>query len=54
MMLARENNIVITAGTDVDEKKIVQREMKLLVKEYSFTPWEAIICCTKIAPSHWE
>jgi len=46
-ILARENNIIISAGTDVDEKKFVQREMKLLVKECYFTPMEAIICCTK-------
>jgi imidazolonepropionase-like amidohydrolase len=46
-ILAREKGIPISAGTDLDEKKFVQREMKLLVKECSFTPMEAIICCTK-------
>ena len=46
-MLAHENNIIISSGTDLDDKKFVQREMKLLVKECSFTPMEAIICGTK-------
>ena len=46
-MLAHEKNIIISAGTDIDEKKFVQREMKLLVKECAFTPMEAIICSTK-------
>jgi imidazolonepropionase-like amidohydrolase len=46
-MLARVNNIPICAGTDVDERKFVQREMKLLVTDCSFTPMEAIIFATK-------
>ena len=46
-MLAREKGIVICSGTDLDDKKFVQREMKLLVKECSFTPMEALISATK-------
>lgn len=46
-ILAHEKGIPVSAGTDVDEKKFVQREMKLLVKDCSFTPMEAIICATK-------
>jgi imidazolonepropionase-like amidohydrolase len=46
-ILAHEKGIPISAGTDVDGKKFVQREMKLLVKECGFTPVEAIICATK-------
>ena len=46
-ILAREKGIPISAGTDLDEKKFVQREMKALVRECSFTPMEAIICATK-------
>jgi imidazolonepropionase-like amidohydrolase len=46
-ILARGEGIPVSAGTDLDEKKFVQREMKLLVKECAFTPMEAIICATK-------
>jgi imidazolonepropionase-like amidohydrolase len=46
-ILARGKGILISAGTDLDEKKFVQREMKLLVKECSFTPMEAIISATE-------
>jgi imidazolonepropionase-like amidohydrolase len=46
-MLASKKSIIISAGTDLDEKKFVQREMKLLVKECYFTAMEAIICATK-------
>jgi imidazolonepropionase-like amidohydrolase len=45
--LANENGIVICAGTDLDEKKFVQREMKILVNECSFTPMQAIISATR-------
>jgi imidazolonepropionase-like amidohydrolase len=46
-MLAREKGVIICSGTDLDDKKFVQREMKLLVKECSFTPMEALISATK-------
>jgi imidazolonepropionase-like amidohydrolase len=46
-ILANKNGITISAGTDLDDKKFVQREMKLLVNECSFTPMEAIQCATK-------
>jgi imidazolonepropionase-like amidohydrolase len=46
-ILAREKGIPISAGTDLDDKSSVQREMKLLVKECFFTPMEAIHCATK-------
>jgi phosphohistidine swiveling domain-containing protein len=44
---AREAGIPICAGTDLDEKKFVQREIKLLVKECGFTPMEALISATR-------
>ncbi len=47
-ILARENGIPICAGTDLDEKKFVQREIKLLVKECDFTPMNALISATAI------
>jgi imidazolonepropionase-like amidohydrolase len=46
-ILAHEKGIPISAGTDVDVMKFVQSEMKLLVKDCSFTPMEAIISATK-------
>ncbi|HEY4935032.1 MAG TPA: amidohydrolase family protein [Puia sp.] len=46
-ILAREKGIPVCAGTDLDEKKFVQREMKLLVKECFFSPMEALISATK-------
>jgi len=45
--LAREKDIPVSAGTDLDSKKFVQREMKLLVRDCSFTPMEAIVSATK-------
>lgn len=47
-ILAHENGIPICAGTDLDEKKFVQREIKLLVKECGFTPMDALISATAI------
>jgi imidazolonepropionase-like amidohydrolase len=47
-ILAHENGIPICAGTDLDEKKFVQREIKLLVKECDFTPMDALISATAI------
>jgi imidazolonepropionase-like amidohydrolase len=45
--LAMKKGIPVCAGTDLDEKRFVQREMKLLVKECAFTPMQALICATK-------
>jgi imidazolonepropionase-like amidohydrolase len=47
-ILARENGIPVCAGTDLDEKKFGQREMKLLVKECYFSPMEVLISATRI------
>ncbi len=47
-ILAHDNGIPICAGTDLDEKKFVQREIKLLVKECGFTPMDALISATAI------
>ncbi len=47
-ILAHENGIPICAGTDLDERKFVQREIKLLVKECDFTPMDALISATAI------
>jgi imidazolonepropionase-like amidohydrolase len=40
--------IPVCAGTDLDEKKFVQREMKTLVKQSGFTPMDALISATQI------
>ncbi len=45
--LANENGIMICAGTDLDERRFVQREMKILVSECSFSPMQAIISATR-------
>ncbi|MGC4035113.1 MAG: amidohydrolase family protein [Chitinophagaceae bacterium] len=44
--LALHEGITVCTGTDVDEKKFVQREIKLLVSDCSFTPMEALISAT--------
>ncbi len=44
--LAKEQNIIISAGTDLDETKLVQQEMKTLVHDCGFTPMEAVISAT--------
>jgi imidazolonepropionase-like amidohydrolase len=46
-ILAKEKGIPISAGTDLDDRSLVQREMKILVKDCSFTPMEAIQCATQ-------
>jgi len=46
-MMAKAQGIPVCAGTDVDGKKFVQREMKTLVHECGFTPMEALISATK-------
>ncbi|HTB23798.1 MAG TPA: amidohydrolase family protein [Puia sp.] len=44
--LAHEKGIPVCAGTDLDEKRFVQREIKLLVNECDFTPMDALISAT--------
>jgi imidazolonepropionase-like amidohydrolase len=46
IILAHQNGITVCSGTDLDEKKFVQREIKLLVNECEFTPMEALISAT--------
>ncbi|MDP1763476.1 MAG: amidohydrolase family protein [Sediminibacterium sp.] len=46
--LALDKGVPVCTGTDSDEKKFVQREMQLLVKEAGFTPMEAIISATRM------
>jgi imidazolonepropionase-like amidohydrolase len=43
-----ESGVPVCTGTDVDEKKFVQREMKILVKECGFSPMDALISATQI------
>jgi imidazolonepropionase-like amidohydrolase len=47
-ILAHEKGIPISAGTDLDDKRFVQREIKLLVQECEFTPMDALISATAI------
>ena len=47
-VLAHENGVPVCAGTDLDEKRFVQREIKLLVQECNFTPMDALISATAI------
>lgn len=44
--MALENGIPVCTGTDVDENRFVQREMKTLVTDAWFTPAQAIIAAT--------
>ena len=43
-----EAGIPVCTGTDVDEKKFVQREMKTLVRESGFSPMDVLISATQI------
>jgi imidazolonepropionase-like amidohydrolase len=47
-ILAKKDGIPICTGTDVDEQKFVQREIKVLVKECGFSPMDALISATRI------
>jgi imidazolonepropionase-like amidohydrolase len=47
IILAHEKGILICTGTDLDENKFVQREIKLLVKECGFTAMEVLISATE-------
>lgn len=44
--LALDNGIPVCTGTDVDENRFVQREMKVLVTDAGFTPLQAIRAAT--------
>lgn len=44
---AHKASVLIDAGSDSDQETFVQHEMKLLVNECGFTPFEAIIAATK-------
>lgn len=44
---AHKASVLIDAGSDSDQETFVQYEMKLLVNECGFTPFEAIIAATK-------
>jgi imidazolonepropionase-like amidohydrolase len=46
-ILALKNGIPVSAGTDLDDKNFVQKEMKLLVEDCAFTPMEAITSATR-------
>jgi imidazolonepropionase-like amidohydrolase len=45
--LALAKGIIISAGTDSDENKFVQREMQILMKDAGFTPMQALISATR-------
>ena len=45
--LALDKGVPVCTGTDSDQKKFVQREIKLLVKEAGFTPMQALISATR-------
>jgi len=44
--LAKEQKIIVSAGTDLDETKLVQQEMRTLVHDCGFTPMEVVISAT--------
>jgi len=44
---AYKAGVKICTGTDTDQKLFVQDEMKLLVKECRFTPFDAVVAATK-------
>lgn len=46
---ANKAGVKVAAGSDSDQVTFVQHEMKLLVNESDFTPFEAIISATKHA-----
>ena len=43
-----DSGVPVCSGTDVDDKKFVQREMKTLVKECGFSAMDALISATRI------
>tara|TARA_R110001592_G_scaffold9555_1_gene50543 strand:+ start:1492 stop:2814 length:1323 start_codon:yes stop_codon:yes gene_type:complete len=46
---ANMSGVKVAAGSDTDQATFVQHEMKLLVNESGFTPFEAIVSATKHA-----
>ena len=44
---AKNAGVKVAAGSDSDQATFVQHEMKLLVNEAGFTPFEALISATK-------
>ena len=46
---AKNAGVKVAAGSDSDQETFVQHEMKLLVNEADFTPFEALIAATKNA-----
>jgi len=46
---AKNAGVKVAAGSDTDQETFVQYEMKLLVNESGFTPFEALIAATKNA-----
>ncbi|WP_296379551.1 amidohydrolase family protein [Winogradskyella sp.] len=44
---ANQKGVLIAAGSDSDQKTFVQYEMKLLVNECGFSPFEGIVAATK-------
>ncbi|WP_445737782.1 amidohydrolase family protein [Mariniflexile sp.] len=44
---AHKKGVLIAAGSDSDQETFVQHEMKLLVNEAGFTPFEALVAPTK-------
>jgi imidazolonepropionase-like amidohydrolase len=45
--IAEKKCITICAGTDLDDNKFVQREMKILVEECGFTPMQSVKAATR-------
>lgn len=44
---AHQKGVLVAAGSDSDQKTFVQHEMKLLVNECGFSPFDGIIAATK-------
>ncbi len=44
---AKIAGVKVAAGSDSDQETFVQNEMKLLVNEAGFTPFEALVSATK-------
>ena len=44
---AYQKGVLVAAGSDSDQKTFVQHEMKLLVNECGFSPFEGIVAATK-------
>jgi imidazolonepropionase-like amidohydrolase len=44
---ANKTGVLVAAGSDSDQKTFVQHEMKLLINECGFSPFDAIVAATK-------